>query len=49
VLNAFSEVVLDVFGSTIGDHARTAIGVAALPLNLPVVVAAELQITPPSR
>jgi len=42
-------VVLDVFGSTIGDHARTAIGVAALPLNLPVVVAAELQITPPSR
>lgn len=49
VLNAFSEVVLDVFGSTIGDHARTAIGVAALPLHLPVVVAAELQITPPSR
>jgi enamine deaminase RidA (YjgF/YER057c/UK114 family) len=42
VLNAFSEVVLSVFGATIGEHARTAIGVSALPLNLPVVVAAEL-------
>lgn len=44
VLNAFSQVVLDVFGATIGGHARTAIGVAALPLNLPIVVAAEVQI-----
>jgi enamine deaminase RidA (YjgF/YER057c/UK114 family) len=44
VLNSFSEVVLDVFGSDIGMHARTAIGVAALPLNLPVVVGAELHL-----
>jgi enamine deaminase RidA (YjgF/YER057c/UK114 family) len=43
VLNSFSEVVWDVFGETVGEHARTAIGVAALPLNLPVVVAAELR------
>ncbi len=42
VLNAFSELVLDVFGPVVGEHARTAIGVAALPLDLPVVVAAEL-------
>jgi enamine deaminase RidA (YjgF/YER057c/UK114 family) len=44
VINAFSEVILDVFGEEIGQHARTAIGVAALPLNLPVVVAAELSV-----
>jgi enamine deaminase RidA (YjgF/YER057c/UK114 family) len=44
VLNAFSKVVLDVFGTEVGMHARTAIGVAALPLNLPVIVAAELQV-----
>ena len=44
VLNSFSEVVLDVFGPGIGLHARTAIGVAALPLNLPVVVGAELHL-----
>jgi enamine deaminase RidA (YjgF/YER057c/UK114 family) len=42
VLNAFSEVVLDVFGAERGTHARTAVGAAALPLNLPVIVAAEL-------
>lgn len=44
VVNGFSEVVLDVFGDEVGAHARTAIGVSALPLNLPVVVAAELQL-----
>lgn len=42
VVNAFSEVVIEIFGDTAGQHARTAIGVAALPLDLPVVVAAEL-------
>ncbi len=46
VINAFSEVILDVFGNEVGQHARTAIGVAALPLNLPVVVAAELSLAP---
>ncbi len=46
VVNAFSEVVLDVFGDNVGQHARTAIGVAALPLNLPVVIAAELSLAP---
>ncbi len=45
VLNSFSEVVLEVFGPA-GEHARTAIGVAALPLDLPVVVAAELHLSP---
>jgi enamine deaminase RidA (YjgF/YER057c/UK114 family) len=43
VLNGFSQLILDVFGQEVGQHARTAVGVAALPLNLPVVVAAELQ------
>jgi enamine deaminase RidA (YjgF/YER057c/UK114 family) len=43
VLNGFSQLILDVFGQEVGQHARTAIGVAALPLNLPVVIAAELQ------
>jgi hypothetical protein len=44
VVNAFSEVVIEVFGDAAGQHARTAIGAAALPLNLPVVVAAELSL-----
>ncbi len=46
VVNPFSEVILDVFGPDQGAHARTAIGVAALPLNLPVVMTAELTIEP---
>jgi enamine deaminase RidA (YjgF/YER057c/UK114 family) len=49
VLNSFSEVILDVFGAAAGAHARTAIGVAALPLNLPVVVSAELHLAPPRQ
>lgn len=44
VLNPFSELILDLFGLEVGAHARTAIGVAALPLNLPVVISAELEI-----
>ncbi len=44
VVNGFSEVVLDVFGDHVETHARTAVGVSALPLDLPVVVAAELQL-----
>ena len=43
VLNPFSDLILDVFGPDIGAHARTAIGVAALPLNLPLVVSAEVE------
>lgn len=41
VINPVSELVLEIFGEA-GRHARTAIGVRALPFNLPVVVAAEL-------
>jgi enamine deaminase RidA (YjgF/YER057c/UK114 family) len=44
VINGFSQVVIDVFGEDIGQHARTAIGVASLPLSLPVVVSAELSV-----
>jgi len=45
VLNPASDLLLDVFGEH-GRHARTAIGVAALPLNLPVIMSAELLVTP---
>ena len=44
VINAFSDFVVGLFGPEIGSHARTAIGVAALPLNNAVVIAAELEI-----
>jgi enamine deaminase RidA (YjgF/YER057c/UK114 family) len=44
VLNPFSELLLQVFGPDVGAHARTAIGVAAVPLNLPLVVSAEVEL-----
>jgi hypothetical protein len=47
VINAFSERLVAVFGEEVGSHARTAIGVAPLPLNLPVVIAAELALRNP--
>lgn len=43
VLNPLSDMLLEVFGDR-GRHARTAIGVAALPMNLPVIVSAEVLI-----
>jgi hypothetical protein len=45
VLNPFSDLILDVFGPDIGVHARTAIGVATVPLNLPLVVSAEVELS----
>ena len=45
VLNPFSDLILDVFGRDIGGHARTAIGVATVPLNLPLVVSAEVELS----
>jgi enamine deaminase RidA (YjgF/YER057c/UK114 family) len=44
VLNPASDLLLEVFGEH-GRHARSAIGVAALPLNLPVIISAEVLIT----
>jgi enamine deaminase RidA (YjgF/YER057c/UK114 family) len=44
VLDAFSDRIVDIFGSDVGAHARTAIGVAALPMNSCVIVAAEVEI-----
>jgi enamine deaminase RidA (YjgF/YER057c/UK114 family) len=43
VLNPASDLLLEVFGEH-GRHARSAIGVVALPLNLPVIMSAEVAI-----
>ncbi|MGH9212824.1 MAG: RidA family protein [Acidimicrobiales bacterium] len=44
VLNSCSDLLLDLYGLDRGRHARTAIGVSSVPLNLPVVIAAEVEI-----
>lgn len=42
VINGCSDLLLDVFGPEVATHARTAIGMAQLPFNLPVLIAAEV-------
>jgi enamine deaminase RidA (YjgF/YER057c/UK114 family) len=43
VMNPFSELIINLYGTDTGAHARTAIGVATVPLNLPVVISAEVE------
>jgi enamine deaminase RidA (YjgF/YER057c/UK114 family) len=38
VVDGCSDLLIEVFGDAIGSHARTAIGVAELPLNIPVEI-----------
>ncbi len=45
VMNPLSDLIVDLYGTEVGAHARTAIGVATVPLNLPVVVAVEVEIS----
>ncbi len=44
VVNGFSDLILALYGPEAGTHARTAPGVATLPLNHAVFVAAEVKI-----
>ena len=44
VINGFSRVILDVFGREVGTHARSAIGVAGLPMNFCLEIEAQLRI-----
>jgi enamine deaminase RidA (YjgF/YER057c/UK114 family) len=43
VVNGFSDLIIDVFGDA-GRHARSAIGVASLPMGIPVEVEAILEV-----
>lgn len=45
VVNGASDLLVEAFGDA-GMHARSAIGVAALPLNVPVEVEAIVEVTP---
>ena len=44
VINGCSELILELYGPEVGQHARTAMGVATTPFGLPVVIAAEVEI-----
>ena len=44
VVNGASELLIKIFGDVNGKHARTAIGVAELPLNAPVEIDVIVQL-----
>jgi enamine deaminase RidA (YjgF/YER057c/UK114 family) len=46
VINGFSDLVIELFGAERGAHARSAVGVAELPFDLPVEIEAEVEIAP---
>lgn len=44
VINGFSDLILQVYGHEAGDHARSAVGMAELPLGMPVEIEATVEI-----
>lgn len=45
VINGFSDMILAVFGDEIGRHARSAVGMAGLPMSIAVEIEAEVEIS----
>lgn len=43
VINGFSDLILELYGPERGAHARSAVGMAELPFNLPVEIEAEVE------
>ena len=44
VINGFSDLIFELYGKERGDHARSAVGLAELPFNIPVEIEAEVEI-----
>ncbi len=45
VINGFSDLILELYGPVIGAHARSAVGMAGLPIDMPVEIEGEVLIT----
>ena len=44
VINGFSDLILELYGPEIGAHARSAVGMAELPVDIPVEIEGEVQV-----
>jgi enamine deaminase RidA (YjgF/YER057c/UK114 family) len=44
VINGFSDLIIEVYGPEAGDHARSAVGMAELPLGLSFEIEAEVEL-----
>ncbi|HQR20672.1 MAG TPA: RidA family protein [Burkholderiaceae bacterium] len=46
VVNGFTDLVVEIFGPERGVHARSAVGLAALPFDIPVEIEGEVELRP---
>lgn len=46
VINGCSDLIIELFGAERGAHARSAVGVAELPFDVPVEIEGEIEILP---
>jgi enamine deaminase RidA (YjgF/YER057c/UK114 family) len=44
VINGFSDLILELYGPEAGGHARSAVGMAELPFDIPVEIEAEVEL-----
>lgn len=45
VINGFYDLILELYGPEVGAHARSAVGLAELPMSIPVEIEAEVEIS----
>lgn len=43
VINGFSDLILELYGPEVGAHARSAVGTAELPFDIPVEIEGEVE------
>jgi enamine deaminase RidA (YjgF/YER057c/UK114 family) len=43
-MNGCSDLLVEVFGETVGKHARSAVGMASLPMGIPVEIEMILEV-----
>ena len=44
VINGFSDLIIELYGNEMGQHARSAVGMAELPFGIPVEIEAEVEV-----
>ena len=44
VINGFSDLILELYGPEAGAHARSAVGMAELPFDIPVEIEGEVEV-----
>ena len=44
VINGFTDLIVELYGPERGRHARSAVGMAGLPLDIPVEIEGEVEI-----